>query len=524
MSTCNLIYSLKVAAALSLALVGLNEGILQSAESSPNVVIIYGDDVGYADISVNGATQISTPHIDALAAESLNFTDGHCSASTCTPSRFSLLTGVHAFRRGVRIAPPNASSLISTEMMTLPKLFKKAGYQTGIVGKWHLGLGLKGKGPNWNGELKPGPLELGFDSAFLLPTTNDRVPCVYVDGHRVVGLDPSDPIYVGNQLADVSQPGSTQYPTARKHAFYHSIINGIGRIGYMSGGKSALWDDYSMTDVFVQKARDFLADNKEKPFFLFFSSQDIHIPNTPHPRFQGDSQLGSRGDAILELDWAVGAILRELDRHQLSENTIVIFTSDNGPTHHHDSYPSTPQVGRYSPKSGDNHDASGKWRGGKYEIYEGGTRVPLIIHWPKHIEPGTSTALVNQIDFLASFAGMLKVQLEDEEARDSRDTLAAFLGSDTLGLPFMVEEARGLALRMGSWKYIAGSKSANVKGFMPEEDCLYDLADDPGEQSNLQAHHPQRVHHMASLLKAIVMSKGIRTASELSSTFETVAP
>ncbi len=485
------------------------------APTQPNVVIIYSDDVGYADVGVNGAIKIATPNIDTLAASSLNFTDGHCTASTCTPSRFSLLTGVHAFRHGVRIAPPNASLLISTEALTLPKLFKKAGYQTGIVGKWHLGLGTKDTGPDWNGRLTPGPLELGFDSAFFLPTTNDRVPCVYVDGHRVVNLDPNDPIYVGDQLSDVQKPGSTQYPIARRDAFYKSVVNGIGRIGYMSGGKSALWDDYNMADVFVEKAKAFIAANKDEPFFLYFSSQDIHIPNAPNPRFKGQTTLGPRGDAMVQLDWSVGAILEELEKHNLTENTLVIFTSDNGPTHHDDSYESTKRVRAYSPKSGNGHDASGKWRSGKYEIYEGGTRVPLMIRWPNHINPGTSAALVNQIDFIASFADLLRIELAQDEACDSRNTLAAFMGEDAEGLPFTLEESRGTGLRVGDWKYIPGMEPKLGQGFSPVENCLYNLSDDPGEEKNVISKHPDRAANMAALLKRLTSSQGIRQESEM---------
>ena len=481
--------------------------------SRPNVVLIYGDDVGYADIGVNGATGIPTPNIDALAESALNFTDAHCTASTCTPSRFSLLSGVHAFRHGVAIARPDEPLLIAPESMTVARAFKQAGYRTGIVGKWHLGLGDEGSGPDWNGLLKPGPLELGFDSAFIMPTTNDRVPCIYVEGHRVVNLDPADPLHVGNKVSDVDIPGSTPYPDARKQGhpevFYQSIINGIGRIGYMSGGKAALWDDYTMANVFVDKARAFIETNRDAPFFLFFSSQDIHIPNAPHERFQGKSELGKRGDAMVQLDWAVGAILDELEKHGLARDTIVIFTSDNGPTHHDDSIESTKQVARFSPNQGNGHDASGKWRGGKYEIYEGGTRVPLIIRWPSKIKAGTSSALVSQIDLLASFSSLLGVELGPDDACDSRDTLAAFFGEDREGLPFILEEARCVALRAGDWKYIPGRESGRAMGFGPMEDSLFNLATDPGEQRNLIAQHPEKAAAMANQLQALIDSKGI---------------
>lgn len=480
--------------------------------SPPNVIIIYSDDVGFGDVSFNGATKIATPHIDALAAAGLNFTDAHCTASTCTPSRYSLLTGVHAFRRQVGIAPPNASLLIPTDTVTLPKLFKQAGYRTGIVGKWHLGLGAKGTGPDWNGKLTPGPLELGFDASFIIPTTGDRVPCVYVDGHEVAHLDPSDPIYVGDKLGEVQQPGSTQYPDAREttEKFYNSVVNGIGRIGYMSGGKSALWDDHTMADVLLAKAKGFIAATNHQPFFLYFSTHDIHIPNVPAQRFERSTQIGARGDAMVQLDWCVGAILAELDRLGLTENTMVIFASDNGPTHHDDSYSSTPEVAAYSPRAGHGHDASGPWRGGKYEIYEGGNRVPLIIRWPNHIKPGTSAALVSQIDFLASFAGLLGIKLAPDQAPDSRDTLAAFLGTDAKGLPFMIEEARGTALRVGDWKYIPGLDPKVGRGFFPVDNTLYDLSRDPGEQTNVISQFPERAAAMAAQLKQLKTKKGIR--------------
>jgi arylsulfatase A-like enzyme len=231
------------------------------------VVIIYGDDVGYGDVGVYGSTMIPTPNIDKLAAGGLTFTDGHCTASTCTPSRFSLLTGIHGFRHRIRILRPNAPLTIPTDILTMPKLFKKAAYNTAIVGKWHLGLGKKGEKVDWNAEVKPGPLELGFDYSFLLPSTNDRVPCVYLENHRVVNLDPADPLYVGEPppagvkstvypdgMKDRS--GMTYYESAAGHN--HSIINGIGRIGYMWGGKAALWNDETMADEFVKQAKSYI--------------------------------------------------------------------------------------------------------------------------------------------------------------------------------------------------------------------------------------------------------------------------
>ena len=477
-------------------------------ERRPNVVLIYGDDVGFGDLGCYGAEKIPTPNLDRLAAGGLRFTDGHCAAGTCTPSRFALLSGVHGFRSGVRVLPPNARLTIGVDAWTLPDTFKAAGYRTGVVGKWHLGLGAEGAPVDWNGAVKPGPMELGFDESFLLPSTNDRVPCVYLEGHEVVGLDPGDPLFVG-KLKDLPE-GSTSYPNGRKepeamtyypssHGHNQSVINGIGRIGYMAGGASALWDDETMADVFVERATRFIDENAEEPFFLFFSSQDIHVPRTPHPRFHGKSELGYRGDAMVQLDWAAGAVMAALEARGLADDTIVIFSSDNGPVYD-DGYVDGTTVLTSKEEVDRGHDGSGPYRGGKYQVYEGGTRVPLIVRWPGVIEPGVSSALVTQVDLVASFASMLGVPLPAGEAMDSRDAMDALLGRDAVGRQFVVEEARGLALRDGPWKLVQRPKKA---------DELYDLSVDVGEASNVAADHPERAAAMAARLEQ-VRSAGLR--------------
>ncbi|WP_372808706.1 arylsulfatase [Pontiella sp.] len=503
--------------ALLIAFSGLLNGW---AERAPNVVIIYGDDVGYGDVGAYGSTMIPTPNIDRLATEGLRFIDGHCTAGTCSPSRFSMLSGIHAFRHDVGILPPNAPLTIPTDALTLPKLFQTAGYATAVIGKWHLGLGKEGVPTDWNGEVKPGPLEIGFNSSFLLPSTNDRVPCVYLAGHRVLNLDPSDPLFVGASPRAVNRPGSTAYPDAmvnpqamtkvwcKGEQHRNSVINGIGRIGYMAGGKSALWNDEEMADVFVKQAKAYIAGNRDQPFFLYFSSQDIHAPRTPHPRFQGKTKLSARGDAMVQFDWSTGQIMQALDAHGLAENTIVIFSSDNGPVYQ-DAYDDGSGHRRDIGEVDRGHDASGIWRDGKYSVYEGGTRVPLIIRWPARIRPGVSDAMVNQIDFIASFAALLKVPLPQGEARDSRNTLAAFLGQDAAGHEFMIEEnGRRIALRQRNWKLIAQRKKGPSTGFDPVE--LYDLASDPGERENLIQRHPERVESMNAKLNEMRRSSGIR--------------
>ena len=486
----------------------------------PNVVIIYGDDVGYGDVGAYGSKMIPTPNIDRLAAGGLRFTDGHCSAATCTPSRFSMLTGVHGFRHNARVLPPNAPLLIPTDIMTLPKLFNQAGYHTGVVGKWHLGIGDGVTPVDWNGDVKPGPLEVGFKSSFLLPSTNDRVPCVYVRNHRVINLDPNDPLYVGNSFEAVNKPGSTSYPDGKKdrsamtyyqstHDHDNSVINGIGRIGYQSGGKAALWNDETMADEFVREAKAYIIEHKDEPFFLYFASQDIHVPRAPHPRFKGKTKLGYRGDAMVQFDWSVGEILDTLEEYGLADNTMVIFSSDNGPVYD-DGYEDGTTVLCSNEEQDRGHDGSGIWRGGKYQIFEGGTRVPFIVRWPARIKPGISEAMVNQIDLIDSFAELFNIELSAGDAVDSRSTLNAFLGNDPVGQEYMLEESFGLALRHGEWKYTRPVQPKWPQGRPPIEKALYNLADDPGETTNIIADHPERVEEMVKKLAEMENSVGLR--------------
>ncbi len=487
--------------------------LIAAEANRPNVLLIYGDDVGWGDISIQGSTRIQTPNIDKLAQTGLRFTDGHCTAATCTPSRFSLLTGIHGFRHKIRVLPPNARLTIPTDRLTLPRVFKAAGYQTAIVGKWHLGLGAPGQPVDWNGEVKPGPLELGFDYSYLLPSTNDRVPCVYLDGHRVVNLDPADPLHLETLPEGVK---ATIYPDGRRnpqamtyypssHGHNQSVINGIGRIGVQFGGKAALWNDETMTDEFVKRSKDWLANrDKSKPFFLAYNAQDIHVPRAPHPRFKGKTTLGHRGDAMVQFDWAVGELIASLDQAGITENTIVIFSSDNGPVYD-DGYRDGTVVHTSTGEVDQGHDGSGPYRGGKYHIYEGGTRVPFLVRWPAKIKPGVSDALVSQIDFLASFAAMFGQDIPEGEAIDSRNTLDALLGKDPAGLPFMIEESETLALREGPWKFILRPK-------MKTGGELYNLDEDIGEAKNIITEHPDRAAAMRQRLISIRDNpKGIRS-------------
>lgn len=477
----------------------------RAENNRPNLVLIYSDDVGYGDVSCSGQTTLPTPNIDRLAAEGIRFTDAHCSAATCTPSRFALLTGSYAFRQansGIR--PGNANLIIRPGAVTLPSQLQSVGYRTGVVGKWHLGLG---NGPiDWNGEVKPGPNEIGFDYHFLIPATGDRTPCVYLEQGRVVDLDPADPIEVsyGKRIGDA--PTGAERPGLLKqqwsHGHNHTIVNGVSRIGYMTGGQKARWIDEDMADVLVDRANRFLDADGEQPFFLFFSTHDIHVPRLPHSRFAGKSGLGPRGDAMLQLDWCVGQLIDKIESLGVAEDTLIVFTSDNGPVLD-DGY-----VDQANELLGD-HVPAGPYRAGKYSLYEGGTRVPFVARWPGRIEAGTvSDALLGQIDMAASLSKLVGAAIGEGALPDSRDELDTLLGEDRVGRPHLIHEATDLALRQGPWKYVPPVKTRDGLGPWrklptPPPGALYNVAEDPREQHNLATAEPERLQAMKDLLEQI---------------------
>lgn len=499
-----------------------------SAESRrPNVLVIMADDLGYGDLSCYGASTYRTPHIDRLAAEGLRFTSGYSSASTCTPTRYSLLTGVYAFRtKGTGIAPPAAPAILLPGTPTLPAMLKTVGYRTAVVGKWHLGLGGP-EGPDWNGEIAPGPLDIGFDHCFLLPTTNDRVPQVYVEDRHVLGLDPADPIRI------FAEPPSPDHPTGLTHRdrlrmdWTHghngTIHNGIGRIGFYTGGEKARFRDEDLADEWVKRAVAWMETGGEEPFFLFFASSDPHVPRMPHGRFQGKTPHGFRTDSIVQLDWCVGELMAALDHFGIAGETLVVLCSDNGPVLD-DGYAD----GALEKVGG--HRAAGPFKGGKYSVYEGGTRTPFLARWPGTIAPGVSDEIVSTIDLYASLAALTGAGLPagvagslTEGPVDSVDVSGALLGeAGAKGRSELVQQDNGgsgnFGFRSGRWKLVR-HRSGKARHMVVEAPLgttsvppfqLFDLEADPGETEDLLERRPELAETLGKRLEEIVGPERMR--------------
>jgi len=486
---------------------GARAMIALKKDSLPNVIIIYADDLGYGDISCYGATKIHTPHIDRLAQQGLKFTNAYATSSTCTPSRYSLLTGQYAWRKeGTGIAAGDAPLIIDTNRLTLAGMFKQVGYQTGVIGKWHLGLG-KFPRTEWNNEVKPGPNELSFDYSFIIPATLDRVPTIFVKNHHIVHNDPNDPITVNYKVPVGDEPTGKEHPELLTMMYSHghdqTIVNGISRIGYMSGGKAARWKDEELAPIFAREAAQFMVQNKERRFFLYYALSDIHVPRLPNERFVGKSGLGPRGDVILQLDWTVGQLLGTLDSLKLTENTLIIFSSDNGPVLD-DGY----QDDAVEKQNG--HKPGGDFRGGKYSKYEAGTRVPFIVQWPGVVQQSAiSSARISQVDLFASLAELTHQQLKKGDAPDSHALLQVLLGKSQQGREWLVEQGNGLALIKNNWKYIEPSSGQAINKFTNIElgnspsPQLYNLQVDPGETNNLSTAYPDKVKEMHELMTKI---------------------
>lgn len=477
----------------------------------PNIIIILGDDVGYGDLACYGAKRIKTPALDQMAANGIKFTSGYASAATCTPTRYSLITGEYAWRKpGTGILRGDANLIIDPSRPTIATQMKKAGYRTGIVGKWHLGLGM-GKPVDWNVDIKPGPMELGFDKYFGMAATNDRVPSVYISQHRVDGLDPSDPITVSYRHKVGNMPTGKENPELLKmksNGQQHNctIVNGVPRIGYMSGGASALWDDETMTSRYLEEAQKFITTKSDKPFFLYFGLHQPHVPKVPSKKFKGTSACGTRGDLIQELDWSVGQIMETLEKSGLDQNTLVIFTSDNGGT----------AVDGYFDnglKELNGHVINGPFKGGKYSTYEGGTRMPFIAYWPKKIKQGrVSSEVVSTIDFMATVSGLAGVKMPANGGPDSFD-FSNLLLDEKAKSPRETLVTQGIgdnrSIIEGKWKLIQGKTHKNRKTgkLKVTPSRLYNLEDDMHEDHNLAMKEPARVKDLLKKLNKITNDK-----------------
>ena len=482
--------------------------VMADNNQRPNVIFIVADDLGYGDISCYGENTVQTPHVDRLAGNGLRFTDAHSVAATSTPSRYSLFTGCYSWRRNdTGIAPGDAGMIIRPEQTTVADIFKSAGYTTGAIGKWHLGLGDKTGTQDWNGQITPGPQDIGFDYSYLMAATGDRVPCVWIENQRVANYDPQHPIYVSYKTPFPGEPLGKDHPellTNLHPSFGHdqAIVNGISRIGFMKGGGKALWKDENIADTITAKAVEFIEKHSREPFFLYVGTNDIHVPRFPHKRFRGKSKMGYRGDAILQFDWTVGEIVEALSKQGLLDNTLIVLTSDNGPIVD-DGYKDQAKelLG--------NHRPWGDYRGTKYTIYEAGTRVPFIVSRPQPINSGVSKGLVSHIDLFASMASLVGEKVPAGAADDSSDQLKALLGKDKKGRDYVIESAGTLAVTTGEWKYIMphGRKSKNNPQKALGE--LYYLKDDIGEKTNVAEKYPDKVQELKLLIEK---EKGISPA------------
>ena len=458
----------------------------------PNVIIILADDLGYGDVSAYGQTSIQTPNIDRLAQGGLSFTDGHATSATSTPSRYGLFTGMYPWRNeDAKILPGDAPLLIPPTQFTMPKMFQQAGYRTAAIGKWHLGMGY-GK-IDWNQPIEPAGNAIGFDYTNLIAATVDRVPTVYVENGRVVGLDPDDPIYVDYDNNFPGEPTALTHPEMVRlqwsHGHQNTIVNGIPRIGFMKGGQKARWKDDQMAQYLLDRVCEFIDTTAtDRPFFLYYGLHEPHVPRTPDPRFAGQTPLGARGDVVVEADWCVGQLLQKLEEKNLMDNTLIIFSSDNGPVLD-DGY----QDG--ARESQPLHDPNGGLRGGKYSLFDAGTRVPLFIYWKGHIQPAVNNSLVSQQDLVASLARLIGQPVPG--GLDSEEMLDVFMGRKLKGRKSMIVEASGrLAYRSGRYALVPPYKgpktneTGNELGVV-DDFTLYDLGDDPSQQRDITQQNPR---------------------------------
>jgi arylsulfatase A-like enzyme len=479
------------------------------AADQPNILLILADDLGYGDMSCyNDRAKVPTPNLDRLAREGMRFTDAHSPATVCTPSRYSLMTGQMAFRvpnGGTVFTGVGGPSLIVPGRLTLPAMLRAKGYSTACVGKWHVGMTFFDKAGqpicgngvdavqrvDFSRHIEGGPVDYGFDRFFgtaCCPTTDWLY--AFIEGDRV-------PVPPTGKLDKTPLP---------KHPYANDCRAGLIATNFPME---------EMDLVFLKKSHEFLEQHVRsapgKPFFLYHAAQAVHLPSFPADPFKGKTKAGPHGDFIHELDWVVGKLLATLDKLGVANNTLVIFTSDNGPE--------TTSVIHMRADYG--HDGARPWRGLKRDDWEGGHRVPFLVRWPGKVQPvATSAQLISLTDVMATIASIVGVDLPKDAAEDSFNLLPTLLGKDGGPIrPYLLQQAFGgsrtLSIRRGHWKYLDHSGSGGnrydnnpeLKPFILPDTApgapgqLYDLATDPGETKNLYFAQPQVVKELKALLE-----------------------
>jgi len=475
-------FTFRFVAALILAPV-LGTASPSSAVPAPNIVLILADDLGYGSAGCYGANPelVRTPNIDRLAKEGRRFTDANTTCSVCSPTRYSVLTGRYAWRTSLKSGVLGVFEplLIETNRLTLAALLKQRGYATAAIGKWHLGYGTAPR-VDYTGELQPGPLEIGFDYHFGVPSNHGDVTGVFVENHRVYGLR-------SVRLTPRGEAGTN--------------FNGAPYLGLDAPQRV---DEQVMPQLTAKAVQWLKRQSASKPFFLYYTPVTVHNPVTPSAATKGTSKAGVFGDWIHELDNSVGALLAALDQSGLASNTIVLLTSDNGGVN----YTRAQNVQTAAINAG--LKVNGPFRGGKHNIWEGGFRVPYIVRWPGQVPAGTSCdEMLSLADTLATVAGALGAKLPKRgAAEDSYDMSPAWLGvkhKNPIRFDMIVHSADGVfAIRKGPWKWIEGApaKGAQAPRARAEEfhSQLYNLEQDVAETKDLAAAQTAELEGLQALL------------------------
>ena len=451
----------------------------------PNIVFIMADDMGYGDLSCYGATKINTPNMDALAADGIRFTDAHSPSAVCTPTRYGVLTGRYCWRSRLKRGVLGGYSplLIDTNRMTVASLLKQHGYATACVGKWHLGLGSKGK-TDYEKPLTPGPNDLGFDYFFGIPASLDMTPYCYVENDRPT-VKPTETIEAGKANED-----------------------GWWRAGAISPGFKHVEVLPKLTEKAVEYIDAHAEKTPDKPFFMYFPLPAPHCPIAPADFVKGKSKAGGYGDFVVEVDWTVGQVMKSLEKNNLTENTLIILTSDNGS-------PARTKVKRepYTIIETFGHYPNGKLRGIKADSWDGGHREPFIARWPGKIPKGeTSDELICLTDLMATCAAIVDAQLPKNAGEDSYNILPALLGKEInkpIREAIVHHSLSGMfSIRQGNWKLILGrgsggfTKPSKIKPKPGEpKGKLYNLADDHAEEINLCTKQKDIVNLLTKLLE-----------------------